>query len=46
MISSEALIICFANLGFKSLFLELTIAAAFLIIAIECIIMGLTKSQY
>ena len=43
--SSAALIINLLNLGFRSLFLALTIAAAFLIIAIEWITNGLTKKS-
>ena len=43
--SSAALIMCLLILGSKSLFLALTIAAAFLIIAIEWITNGLTKKS-
>ena len=43
--SSAALIIYLLNLGSKSLFLELTIAAAFFIIAIDLIKTGLTKNS-
>ena len=45
IISSEALIIYLLILESKSLFLALTIAAAFLTIAIEWITKGLTKKS-
>ena len=43
--SSEAFMIYLQSFGSKSLFFELTIAAAFLIIAIDCITIGRTKKS-